>query len=276
MPKASKAYESPLISHARMRALYRGLVELRALARQQKDKTLRHLEACFVATAIDLHDGDLACDSGGANEAIFLDHMRAIARRPASAAISRPELKRIFKRLAATEPDAFPGTAAERLLCAVGSAMALQASPEHANLVLAFVRAGELSKSEWLRALTLMSQPGLPLIVVALPGTGTGPEKSPKKTVDLEALAKKIAIPVIPVDAGDPVALYRVTQESAVRARAQGGAAVIDALPSGTDPVKLLARQLVRKEISTEVWVQAVEPHLTGLMATRDLLPTRP
>jgi hypothetical protein len=264
MPKASKAYESPLISHARMRALYRGLVELRGLARHPKDKTLRHLEACFVATAIDLRDGDLACDSGGPNESILLEHVRAIAQRPASAAITRTELKRTLKRLATAEPDAFPGTAAERLLCAVGSAMALQASPEHANLVLAFVRAGELSKSEWLRTLTLMSQPGLPLIVVTLPGS----EKNPKKTVDLEALAKKAAVPVIPVDAGDPVALYRVAQESVVRARARGGAAIIDAVPCGTDPVKLLGRQLVRKEIATEAWVEAVEPHLAGLLTT--------
>jgi TPP-dependent pyruvate/acetoin dehydrogenase alpha subunit len=267
----SKAFESPLISNARMRALYRGVTELRALAKQRKDKTLRNLEACFVAAAIDLQEGDLACDTGGLHEAMFVEHIRAVAQRSDAAAITRPELKRILDQLAEAKSDGFAGTATERLICAVGSAMALKASSENQNVVLAFARHADLSKSDWLRILTLLSQQGLPLILVALPGT-TPPldlEALARKATNAAGLARGLAVPVIPVDAGDPVAIYRVAQETGVRARASGGAAVIECLCCGTDPVKLLGKQLIRKEICTERWVKSVETHLTKLMAKK-------
>ena len=74
---------------------------------------------------------------------------------------------------------------------------------------------------------------------------------------------------MIPVDAGDVVAIYRVAQETIVRARAGGGAAVIEGVACGTDAVKLMGAQLVRKRICTEAWVQGVETHLSKLITTR-------
>ncbi len=70
----SKAFQSPLIPHVRMRALYRGLVETRALTKKKP----RNLEACWVASAIDLKPGDL---TSIAKDAWLLDYLRALGTR---------------------------------------------------------------------------------------------------------------------------------------------------------------------------------------------------
>jgi hypothetical protein len=122
-----------------------------------------------------------------------------------------------------------------------------------------------LNAGEWKRLLTLMGEESPPLVVMVLPG---------ESKVDLEALAPKAAgsvnaaVPVIPVDVGDAVAIYRVAQETMVRARAGVGAALILGVTCGTDAVKLLGTQLVRKGICTERWVGGVETHLKVLLAT--------
>jgi TPP-dependent pyruvate/acetoin dehydrogenase alpha subunit len=150
------------------------------------------------------------------------------------------------------------------LLCAAGAAMALKAAGGE-NVVVAYAKADELSAAEWKRVLAVAGQEGLPLVVMALP--------TAVSEVDLEAIARKaaakleLAVPVIPVDAGDVVAIYRVTQETLIRARAGGGAAVIQGVLCGTDAVKLMGTQLVRKVICTERWVEGVVMHLNGLLS---------
>lgn len=266
MAMGSKAFESPLIRHVRMRALYRALVEMRGLARERKDRAFRGVEACWVGTAIDLKAGDLTNVAGTAHEASMLEHVRGVGGRTSAEPIKGLELRRTLRRLDSAKTEAFPGNAAERMLCAVGEAMALQAAGTQ-GLVVAYVGRGSLSAAEWRRLLALMSQEGLPLIVMTLPeDTSAG---------DLEVIAHKAArkpqhaVPVIPVDAGDVVAIYRVAQETMIRARTGGGAAVIEGLACGTDAVKLMGSQLVRKGICTAAWVAGVETHLSKLIQAR-------
>ena len=264
MAMGSKAFESPLISHVRMRAMYRALIELRALAHQLKDRSFRNLEACYVGTAIDLNDGDLISDTGSTHEPLLLEHIRTVGRREAAAAPTPATLKRTLHGLREPSLEAFPGSAYERVLCAIGAAMAQKAAAAQV-VAIAYVRVTDLSAAEWKRIFTLMAQPALPLVIVVLPA---------ETRLDLEALALKaagspeVAIPVVPVDAGDPIALYRVTQETLVRARAAGGAAVILGVTCGTDPIKLLATQLIRKQICTERWIAAADSHLKGSLAS--------
>ncbi len=269
MAMGSKAFESPLISHARMRAMFRSLVETRALTGKQR--ALQGFEACWTGTAIDLSDGDLVIDRGIAGEAQLLEHVRAIGAREAAAAPGAAEIRRLAKHLSTAEPDGFPGSAAERLLCAAGAAMALKAASQ-AAVALAFAGPCELSAAEWRRLLTVAAQPGLPLVLIVLPRTG--PNTAGQKTgPDLGKIAQKAAnsvdaaLPVIPVDAGDAVALYRVAQETVLRARSAGGAAVIEAVPCGTDAVELLGRQLVNRKICTERWVATVRTQMQRRLA---------
>ena len=91
----------------------------------------------------------------------------------------------------------------------------------------------------------------LPVIFIMLPVKGNS---------GAAALATKLGIPGIPVDASDSIALYRVAQESLVRARAAGGPALIEPilLPSPEDPITLLARQLLARRIVTQRWISSV------------------
>ena len=267
MAMGSKAFESPLIGHARMRALFRALVEVRGLAGRMKERSLIGLEACWVAGTIDLQEGDLASNTGGDFDACFVLHIRSVGQRPGGRAAKVGEIRRTLTLLRCASPEVegmFHGTAYERAVCAVGSAMALKADGG-ARVVLSLVRWGELSRREGRRLLGLMSQPGLPLVVIALPNG--------RAKIDFERIGgstiplTQLRTPVIPVDAGDAVAMYRVVQESVVRARTGGGAALIAGVPCGTDSVALLGSQLVRKGICTARWVERVAEHAKALRA---------
>ena len=259
MAMGSKAFESPLISHVRMRALYRGLVEVRAML--GKRHSARGLEAVWVATAIDLEEGDLTSDGGKPGEAIMLEHVRAVGRRAEAGAPKAADVRRLTKELAGAKPERFPGSAADRLLCAIGAAMAIRAAGEQ-RVMVAYAGRAEIEAGEWKRVLAILQQDGLPLVLTLLPGAGE---------LDLQALVRRSSVnahfpvPVIPVDGGDTLALYRVAQETIGRARAGGGAAIIEAIECRTDPIALMGSQLLRKGICTERWVGSVEPQLSGL-----------
>ena len=249
---ASKSYENPLLGHARMRAMFRALVETRALSEKAGTKRglPRKLEACWVGTAIDLRTADVA---SGLRAGAYGAFITADAARKADRAATKVEFRRAAEQMAAARP--FPGTAVDTVCCAVGQAMALRAA-EGKHLVVVYAETEGLTAAEWKRVLAVAGEGALPLVVVAVPTVRTA------ATVDLSGLAKKVAgakIPVIPVDAGDAVALYRVMQETCVRARADGGVAVIECVRFGTDPVRLLSDQLRKKGICTEGWIGKVE-----------------
>ncbi len=249
MPKAAKSYENPLIPHARMRALYRALVETRVLSERlpRVQRIPKGLEACWAGTALGLEEGDLTSDRAATS---LPGYVRAIATRAGNAAPRRPQVEALLSAV----PQAFTGSAQERLFCAIGAAMALKAAGTRGAAV-AYVRAGELQASDWVRVLRVASVGDLPLILVALAA----------EDVPLSSRS----VPVIPVDAADAVAIYRVAQESLLRARAEGGVAVIECVATGLDPVVLLAEQLKAKGISTPAWISGVETTVRGLLSDR-------
>ena len=236
------SYENPLIPHARMRALYRGLVEMRVLGERLPlaERIPRGLEACWVGTAIDLKDGDLTSDRAGAAWPSFV---RGIVARGGTGVVRKNELQLMLEQ----PKPVFAGNATERLLCATGAAMALKAAGAR-GAALAYLRTGELSAEGWARLLRVASVGDLPLIVVA---AGVAEPMSLPRSI-----AKG---PMIPVDAADVVAIYRVAQESLLRARAEGGIVVIECVKTRPDPIAVMARQLVAKGIATEAWLASVE-----------------
>ncbi len=259
----SKAFENPLMSHARMRALYRALVETNVLGRRAGRRAAlpKKLEACWVATAIDLRPEDLTND---VSPAWIVNHIRAVGTREGGKAATTAEIKRALREL--QRPDAAGLkhlSSMERMLCAVGSAAALRAAGNRA-VAMAYVGRGELSANEWKRLLAIADEGNLPLVIMATPEIGS------KSDVDVSGIGmrgKFRNVPVIPVDAGDTLALYRVTQESIGRARADSMAAVIEGIDCGSDPVRMLAGQLVKKQICTERWVSDVEPAFRAAVA---------
>ena len=238
----AKTFENPLLSHARMRGLYRGLVEVRALK-----LVPRGLEACWVAGAIELGVGDLVFSVGGERAA---DYVRALGGRRGKGA-PKP---RDVQRAKAREDKAFAGTAYEALLLAAGAAQALKAGD---RVALALIE-GEGSAAAWARGFRVTDAGELPLIALALPGAGK---------VDWSAVGRRAGLPMVPVDAADAVGLYRVMQESLVRARADRRGVVIECVASGADPVKVLGGQLVAKQIATQAWLDGVGSEFKELLA---------
>ncbi len=247
----SKAFESPLISHARMRGLYRGLVESRVLAQAagRGRGWPKGLEACWVGTALDLKDGDLTSDGG---EAWLTEYVRALGASEDARGATAAEVRKACAAAAAARGSELVGTAAERMLVAIGQAMALKSVG--GGVVVAYLGAGEMKAAQWRRMLEVAEPGALPLVVVVTPHAGA-------------ARLRRMAVPVIPVDAGDAVAIYRVAQESLVRARADGGVVVIECVECGVDPVTMMGAQLVKKGICTQRWVAAVETRFRRLVA---------
>ena len=239
--------------------MFRALVETRSLSERMGKKVglPKGLEACWVGTALDLQPGDLVSGLHGKG---FGQFVREAGARKTDRAATSAEFKRVAERVVAEKP--FAGSASDAVCCAVGQAMALGAA-EGKNVVVAYAGAEELTPADWRRVLAVAKEGALPLAVVTIPAIRTRAD-----AVDLSAIAGKILganIPVIPVDAGDAVALYRVMQETCVRARADGGVAVIECVRCGTDPIRQLGTQLRTKGISTERWISKVEAEARAL-----------
>ena len=125
----SKAFESPLISHARMRAMFRALVETRVLSeRAAKTRNAIHLlpkglEACWVGPVIDLKAGDLT----SLPRATWLaDHIRAVGLRETANAASPGEIRKALKALEAEKNSSTKIVPFDRMLCSIGMAIALK------------------------------------------------------------------------------------------------------------------------------------------------------
>jgi hypothetical protein len=250
---ATKSYESPLTPHARMRALFRALVEARALSAhlgRHEGGLAPRTEAPWAAAALELSPGDLLSCPGGRTS--VAEHIRSIGTRIGSGAPRASS----FRSSLATRSTPFSGGEPDRLLCAAGAAMALKASGA-GNVVVAFARKDALQAAAWMKLLRLVFEAELPLLLVVFASRKT------QLAADLDRLADRATrppVPVIPVDGADPIALYRVAAESIGRARTGGGAAVLLAETSRTDPIRLLQEQLLTRGIATPRWLTGVAP----------------
>jgi TPP-dependent pyruvate/acetoin dehydrogenase alpha subunit len=144
------------------------------------------------------------------------------------------------------------------------------------NVVVAYVRNGELAKWQWRQVLELISKLDLPMIVVVLPWKT---EKKKGSMTSLSSKARSWGLPGIPVDASDAVALYRVAQESLGRTRMGGGPVLIECVAYKTegakddsldDPLLQMKDFLLGRKVCTEAWLQN-----TGDSLRRRLSPAK-
>ncbi|MGC8549632.1 MAG: hypothetical protein ACP5M4_08020 [Acidobacteriaceae bacterium] len=125
---------------------------------------------------------------------------------------------------------------------ATGLAIGL-AQNQPGSLVIAFTRAGRLQQDNFRQTLRTAARHQVPILYVLLPAPST---------FDWSARAIREDVPCIPVDTHDAVALYRVAQETILRARNHGGPSLIDCkqvtLARGdSNPVTRLEAHLRRK-----------------------------
>ncbi len=234
--------ENPLLPHAKLRELHKLMLHARGLERKQRSR-LGAREALLTATAIHLQPGDLVCGPVA----------DVTAEELAPAAKTTDKKSKLSGYVA--PPLDF------RLAAAAALARGLQAVGTD-GLVLAYAAAGS-SEPGWQQALSWAHQEQIPLIFVCVDATGgkaprgASTKAAPLTWAGMVRFAKKLRLPILAVDGEDAVAVYRVMQESVIRARYGGGPAVLWAVitPPGTaltrsrQPLARLERYLAVRDI---------------------------
>jgi hypothetical protein len=217
--------ENPLLPHAQLRALYALMLACKARDRAQARHAARGhsavpaREALLAATSIHLAEGDL------------------LAPEPVDSAAT--ELAPAAKDDRHSASLLFPAEAGSRLALCAAAARGIQATAAtgESGIVLAYARAG-VHEPGWTEALAWAHREQLPLLVACADPTGgrtskaaLKPGQSPRLDWEtISRLSRSTKLPVLSVDGEDAVAIYRVMQESVLRARIGGGPAVIWAI----------------------------------------------
>lgn len=249
--------ENPLLPNAELRALLdltRQCAKLEAIAgrKSAKQPSKRSVsyqpssrEALLAGSTLQLRPGDLlVCEPGDSIAA-------ALAPTPEDGKGATPVI---------------PGDHPANLPLSVAMAAALRGSGTDC-LVMHYTRAGA-PQPGWAEAFAWAQNRLLPWILVCSDDRGSQafrpgkPEKDGALAWDaVHRTAAKLQLPVLTVDGEDAVAVYRVVQESVLRARAGGGPAVLWAmLPSAKDllvdrpraarPVSRLERYMKARRIA--------------------------
>ena len=235
--------ENPLLPHNKLRELHALMVRCRSLERKQTSGgSVR--EALLAATLIHLLPGDLL--SGDAGDPV-VEKLAPEGKqhRPVGSLIGGDSL-------------------GARLLICAAAARGLQAAGGD-GVLLAFARAGGPERG-WMQALEWAQKSELPLLLAcsdATNGAASGSRKSTEAAIDFSSMsrfARRLQLPVLTVDGEDAVAVYRVMQESVLRARQGGGPSVLWAvmtpgrslttMPRSSQPIARLRSYLAARKIS--------------------------
>lgn len=228
--------ENPLLPNAELRALFLLLQQAEGLTvnsrqtspdavkqRGAKRKPAVGTEALLAATLLQMQPGDLVLPEVG-SEAV-VDRLRS-KRKTRSTDVLVP---------VSPESRNLP-----RMMAAAGVAAGLRRLRE-GHFVVAFCRSS-LSEPRWVEAITWAQEESLPLITVCVDASGAEAFRDIAATAEapswtaVQRVATQVQLPVLAVDGQDAVAVYRVVQESILRARALGGPVVIWAvLPTEKD-----------------------------------------
>jgi TPP-dependent pyruvate/acetoin dehydrogenase alpha subunit len=269
-------YENPLVPHAKLRQMYVAMAEARVLdehvaglkkrlkglkGRRRLD-SIRGQEACRVSTAIDLGPGDLVSDS---QAGVVMD---LFAGAKISSLLKRVAELQSGKEIKGAKVDWGSGRllpwiddAGERLRMAMGAALSFK-TLGRANVVVAYVRHGEVGKGVWQKVLDLAGRLELPMIFVVLPAVKGGRRNG---VANLSAKTARWGVPGIPVDAGDAVALYRVAQESLGRTRGGDGPVLIECVAyrmegsagsASGDPLVQMKEFLLGRKVCSKAWLE--------------------
>jgi pyruvate dehydrogenase E1 component alpha subunit len=247
--RSSGLSENPLLPHNKLRALHSLMLRCRELERKQKSRSFAR-EALLAATSIHLLPGDLLSASPADQTS---GQLAPEARKPSTGG-SLIAVSSLNARLP---------------LCAAAARGLQAAGPQPAGtdgVVLAFAQAGA-TEPGWRASLEWAQQSQLPLLLVCADATGGARSRSAKRKepaldfATISRFAKRLELPVLTVDGEDAVAIYRVMQESVLRARLGGGPAVLWAvmtplngaapkMPRSSQPIARLESYMAERNIS--------------------------
>jgi acetoin:2,6-dichlorophenolindophenol oxidoreductase subunit alpha len=270
----SGIYENPLVPNTKLRQMYLAMAEARALDEhiakmQRRVKGRRRIEsnrgqeACRVSTAIDLGPGDLVSDS---QAGVVMELIAGAKTRSLLARVHEIHSGKKAKgvKLGGTSGRLLPwiDDPAERLRMAMGAALSFK-TLGRPNVVVAYVRRGDVAKGVWRQVLGLASKLELPVIFVVLPAMKG--EKS-RGLTNMSAKSSQWGVPGIPAEAEDAVALYRVAQESLGRTRGGDGPVLIECVSyriegsggrSRVDPLTQMKEFLAVRKVGTKAWLES-------------------
>jgi acetoin:2,6-dichlorophenolindophenol oxidoreductase subunit alpha len=268
-------HENPLVPNAKLREMYVAMAEARVLdehiaamqrrarglkGRQKLESTHGH-EACRVSTAIDLGPGDLVSDSrtGVVMDLLAGGKVSSLLKRVAELHAGKKAVR--SRRVGESRRVLlWIDDAEEQLRMALGAALAFKTLGQK-NIVVAYVRQGEIAKETWRKILGRASKLELPVIFVVLPANG----ERRNGFAGLSERVRQWGVPGIAVDAVDAVALYRVAQESMGRTRAGDGPVLIECVAyqvegkSGkvpADPLVQMRSFLLDRKVCSEAWLK--------------------
>lgn len=265
---SNTSWENPLMPNARLRQIYLAMLQTRIFARSQSkprhDSGTQGYVACLVSPAIDLGPQDLISDvlSGAA-----MDFLRGAF--PTNT--GKPRRRALQAECGSAKRLPVPSNPAERIWAAIGAAAALKAHAPAQNVdvpqgsqsvVAAYAFAGELAAGEWKKAMSFAVAQQLPILFLILPHLRGRASRKPKDGA-LCQLAIQSALPALPVDADDAVAIYRVAQESVGHARIGGGPALIECIAfapqpgkkTSPDAIATLERYILERGIAAKAWM---------------------
>lgn len=271
--KLSKAvrFENPLMPDERLRQMYTAMVQMRMLeehlAGERKSAgargTIRGEEAARASTVLSLESGDLLsdCAQSAGMDLLLGVKLSELKRRNGAGArkAGGPELGESDRE---SYPRRLPqaGDPVEQLQISLGVAVALKAQ-RNGRVLLVFARAGEAKSSVWEKTLGVAGSRELPVIFVVLPEPRGGPSRA---LGELSGRSRAAGVAGFAVDGSDAIALYRVMQESLLRARSDGGSVLIECIPfhlktagrrRAQDPVERLRELLLAKGVAGAGWM---------------------
>jgi len=235
--------ENPLLPHNKLRELHTLMLRCRTLDQKQASRASAR-EALLAATLIHLLPGDLLSGNNGDR---VLEKLAPEGKhhQPAGTLIGGDALN-------------------ARLTVCAAAARGLQAAGSD-GILLAFAHAGS-PEPGWMAALEWAQASQLPFLLAcadATNGAHSTSRKGAKAALDFSTMsrfAKRHHLPVLTVDGEDAVAVYRVMQESVLRARQGGGPSVLWAvmtppralakMPRSTQPLARLRNYLAARKIS--------------------------
>lgn len=237
-------------------------------------------EACRVATAIELTQGDLVSDvqANASMGLLFGVKPVALLRHIVTMPSSKEEpncTALLNKGITSDRQLPWIEDADDRIKMALGSAVTYK-TQKLPSIVVAYLNSVELPKKLWKHIFKLAAELNLPIIFVALPESG----KKAAAAANVGAIAKAAGIPSIPVDAKDAVALYRVAQESIGRARGGDGPVLIQciAIPAlgkksseMNDALNYLKSFMIERKVCTEHWAGHIADVFRKEIATLNL-----
>jgi TPP-dependent pyruvate/acetoin dehydrogenase alpha subunit len=292
----TKPFENPLIPNKKLRQLFVAMVEMRVLdehiaGMQRGVKARRRLnstwgeEACRASMTIGLVTGDLVSGAqvdvsmgllAGAQVGSLLEDVVKLNSAAKGSEVAVAVSSGMGRQLPWIE------NVSDRLRMTMGAALSFK-TLKRANVVVAYVREGEVSNGTWRQLLALASKFELPIIFVVLP-RGLSRKKKRNGARILCETARSCGVPGIPVDASDAVALYRVAQESLGRMRGGDGPVLVEcvAFPAKdrqratiADPIVQMRGFLLGRKVCSEAWLDragdaltrqiAAETHKTGV-----------